>query len=227
MSVPHEWQNCPEKSNLIADRFLAFKTFLDSRYDAKVPEENRWQLSMLQDYLARYEQKTLGLVIDLTNTSRYYNWNVLNDAGIEYIKINCKGHDESPSAEQIDNFITNCSEFWNDEPEKIIGVHCTHGFNRTGFLIISYLVQVLGWRLEDANQVFLQNRPPGIYKQPYLDDLCKRYDESKSLQAPELPEWCLEEEEGSEFASLSNAVSLHVSSKEEGPWVKQTDLDKS
>ena len=28
----------------------------------------------------------------------------------------------------------------------LLGVHCTHGFNRTGFLIISYLVQVSEWR---------------------------------------------------------------------------------
>ncbi|XP_028402257.1 mRNA-capping enzyme-like [Dendronephthya gigantea] len=197
MSVPPRWQNCPRKSNLIADRFLAFKTFLDSRYDAEVPEENRWQLPMLLGYLARYK-KTLGLVIDLTNTSRFYNRNDLDDAGIKYIKINCKGHGEAPNVEQTNNFIRTCSKFWNDEPEKIIGIHCTHGFNRTGFLIISYLVQVLEWSLEAANQVFLQNRSPGIYKQHYLDDLCKRYDESESLQAPELPEWCLEEEEGSD-----------------------------
>lgn len=26
-----------------------------------------------------------------------------------------------------------------------IGVHCTHGFNRTGFLIISYLVEQFSW----------------------------------------------------------------------------------
>ena len=37
------------------DRFLAFKTFLDGRYDNKVPEENRWQLPMLLGYLNRYK----------------------------------------------------------------------------------------------------------------------------------------------------------------------------
>ena len=26
------------------------------------------------------------------------------------------------------------------------GVHCTHGYNRTGFLIISYLVEIEDWR---------------------------------------------------------------------------------
>ena len=25
------------------------------------------------------------------------------------------------------------------------GLHCTHGFNRTGFLIVSYLVEKLDW----------------------------------------------------------------------------------
>lgn len=27
------------------------------------------------------------------------------------------------------------------------GVHCTHGFNRTGYLIVSYLVEKMEWRL--------------------------------------------------------------------------------
>lgn len=28
----------------------------------------------------------------------------------------------------------------------VLGVHCTHGFNRTGFLIVSFLVEKLSWR---------------------------------------------------------------------------------
>ncbi|CAF4407791.1 unnamed protein product, partial [Adineta steineri] len=27
-------------------------------------------------------------------------------------------------------------------PDEIIGIHCTHGFNRTGFLICAYLCRV-------------------------------------------------------------------------------------
>ena len=30
---------------------------------------------------------------------------------------------------------------------SISGIHCTHGFNRTGFLIIAYLVEKDDWRL--------------------------------------------------------------------------------
>ena len=37
---------------------------------------------------------------------------------------------------------------------EIIGVHCTHGYNRTGFLIIAYLVEKEDWDLEAAISVF-------------------------------------------------------------------------
>ena len=51
----------------------------------------------------------------------------------------------------------------------------------------------------------VQSRSPGIYKQHYLDDLCKRYDQGENLHAPELPEWCLEEEEGSDNEAENGA----------------------
>jgi len=28
----------------------------------------------------------------------------------------------------------------------VLGVHCTHGYNRTGFLIVAYLVIKQDWR---------------------------------------------------------------------------------
>lgn len=31
------------------------------------------------------------------------------------------------------------------------GVHCTHGFNRTGFLICAYLVEKMDWRSENTH----------------------------------------------------------------------------
>ena len=37
---------------------------------------------------------------------------------------------------------------------EVIGVHCTHGYNRTGFLIIAYLVEKEDWSLEAAVSVF-------------------------------------------------------------------------
>lgn len=48
----------------------------------------------------------------------------------------------------------------------------------------------------ESYSIVTQSRSPGIYKQQYLDDLCQRYDTSEKFPVPELPEWCLDEDEG-------------------------------
>ncbi len=51
-------------------------------------------------------------------------------------------------------------------------------------------------RLEAALTTFVKARPPGIYKQEYLDELCRRYGSSgESVSAPPRPDWCFEETE--------------------------------
>lgn len=50
--------------------------------------------------------------------------------------------------------------------------------------------------VEAAIQMFAKARPPGIYKQDYIKELYKRYDEEEdATDAPPLPDWCYEEEE--------------------------------
>lgn len=74
---------------------------------------------------------------------------------------------------------------------KVIAVHCTHGFNRTGFLIASFLIEMMDCAIEIALEDFARNRPPGIYKQDYLEELYRRYDDvDETPPAPPLPDWC-------------------------------------
>lgn len=79
----------------------------------------------------------------------------------------------------------------------LIAVHCTHGFNRTGFLIASYLVQTKDWDVRAAINEFARARAPGIYKQDYLNELIRIYDDEDAprVNAPELPDWCDEDSE--------------------------------
>lgn len=78
-----------------------------------------------------------------------------------------------------------------EHPLEIIGVHCTHGFNRTGFLIVSYMVEKMDCAVEAALMAFASARPPGIYKADYIKELFRRYDdEEDAIAAPELPSWC-------------------------------------
>lgn len=82
-------------------------------------------------------------MIDLTKSKRFYDKREIELHGCMHLKIACKGNEECPTEEQVKLFIEVVKRFENsnsDGDRKIV-VHCTHGFNRTGFLIISYLFE--------------------------------------------------------------------------------------
>ncbi|ELW59136.1 mRNA-capping enzyme [Tupaia chinensis] len=88
--IPPRWLNCPRRGQPVAGRFLPLKTMLGPRYDSQVAEENRFHPSMLSNYLKSLKVK-MGLLVDLTNTSRFYDRNDIEKEGIKYIKLQCKG----------------------------------------------------------------------------------------------------------------------------------------
>lgn len=132
--LPDRWLYCPRKSDsLIADKFLAFKTPLCDKFSSKMPEECLFTPKMLLQIMKSYKVK-LGLWIDLTNTNRFYDRSEVDSQECKYIKLTCRGHGETPSPEQTNSFIEIVDEFVRDHPLETIGVHCTHGFNRTGMI---------------------------------------------------------------------------------------------
>lgn len=62
--VPDRWIKCPRKSfTTITDKFVAFKTPLDSKYDEQVPIMNRFNTEMLFSSMANMKVllKMLGI----------------------------------------------------------------------------------------------------------------------------------------------------------------------
>nr|XP_019953048.1 PREDICTED: mRNA-capping enzyme-like [Paralichthys olivaceus] len=209
---PPRWRNCPRKGYPVAGKFLPMKTMLGPRYDDQVAEGNRFHPSMLSDFLKSLKVK-MGLLVDLTNTTRFYDRNDIETEGITYVKLQCKGHGECPSIDTTQSFITLCESFTEKNPTELIGVHCTHGFNRTGFLICAYLVEKMDWSIEAAVAAFAQARTPGIYKGDYLKELFRRYgEEVDAPPAPALPEWCFDDVNDGEVDDDGNAVG-----QESGP----------
>lgn len=157
-SLPDRWMGCPRRSfSLIGGKFLAFKTPLDSRYNDKMNEEYYFQPDMVFKSVKDMNKK-LGLWIDLTNTTRFYDKTLVEQKDCKYVKLNCKGHGETPSPQTVEVFVKLCSQFISQNPIAIIGIHCTHGFNRTGYLIVSYLVQAMDWSVEAAVAEFSKAR---------------------------------------------------------------------
>ena len=64
----------------------------------------------------------------------------------------------------MNSFIFECKRHVQQNPLDVIAVHCTHGFNRTGFLIAAFLIQTEDWSPEAAVEAFAKSRSPGIYK---------------------------------------------------------------
>ncbi|XP_076084140.1 mRNA-capping enzyme-like isoform X2 [Mytilus galloprovincialis] len=195
LGPPPRWIDCPRKGQLIDKKFLPFKTPLDKSYEDQIPEYSCFTLDLLFNSLKSMKLK-MGLLIDLTNTNRFYNKDEVDEKfECKYVKLQCRGHGESPDVDQTSAFIDICSRFISQKPLEVIGVHCTHGFNRTGFLISSYLVEKNDWSVDAAVQTYATQRPPGIYKQDYLKELFSRYgDVDDTPPAPPLPAWCNESE---------------------------------
>lgn len=54
--------------------------------------------------------------------------------------------------------------------KPIVVVHCTHGFNRTGAMLVHFAMRSSRWPdLLHFLQTFATCRPPGIYKQNYVE----------------------------------------------------------
>ena len=60
----------------------------------------------------------------------------------------------------------------------LLGVHGQYGYDRTGFLIVAYLVEQEGFGVKEAVELFKMKRPPGIRHAVFLEELWGRYGKS-------------------------------------------------
>ncbi|EFO19544.1 hypothetical protein LOAG_08948 [Loa loa] len=192
LGPPDRWLYCPPLGSVIAKHFLPFKTPLCKLYDEQI--EKKWQFHPRDVFAYKFRGAEpgarIGLWIDLTKTNRYYSRKEVEKRNCIYKKIPMKGHGEAPSVAETEQFCRIVRGFLQANPKDVVAVHCTHGFNRTGFLIAAYLASAMDWAIDAAIYSFAQMRPNGIYKQLYLDELMQRYgDEDDRIEAPPRPAW--------------------------------------
>ncbi|ULU10947.1 hypothetical protein L3Y34_014870 [Caenorhabditis briggsae] len=191
LGLPDRWLHCPKTGTIVNDLFFPFKTPLCKMYDQQIPER-KWKFSPADVFSSPFlNGRRIGLWIDLTNTDRYYFPDEVTEKSCRYVKMAMAGRGMSPTKEETDTFIKIVTEFHEKNADLLVGLHCTHGFNRTGFLIAAYLFQVNEYGLDAAIREFAENRQGGIYKQDYIDDLYTRYEplEDERVMAPEKPDW--------------------------------------
>uniref|UniRef100_A0AC34Q967 Tyrosine specific protein phosphatases domain-containing protein n=1 Tax=Panagrolaimus sp. JU765 TaxID=591449 RepID=A0AC34Q967_9BILA len=148
-SYPDRWLKYPTIGTIIPDsKFIAFKTPLDKAFFHR-KSDTPFQLNDVVDAV-RAAGKKLVMVVDLTNTDRYYDCKGWKEFGVDYVKIKCPGHTVHKSnAHTTFNDIVE-KVLKNSSSDEVIGVHCTHGLNRTGYLICQYLMLKENWTAEKA-----------------------------------------------------------------------------
>lgn len=160
-----KWQAVPPVSQPIANTFRAMKTLRE------VDEEHSPKI-FVQQWAGK-----LRAVVDISHDSPVYDPKGLETGGIAYYKFPTVSK-QPPTKDEVRAFIELIDKLQNDRRDcdnTLIGVHCHYGFNRTGFFVVSYLIEKLGYKVQDAVDEFQRARPPGIRHDHFIDELHVRY----------------------------------------------------
>ena len=92
-----------------------------------------------------------------------------------------------PNKHVIKRFFWAVDEMISRKKDALIGVHCTHGVNRSGYLICRYLIEKMNWEPSKAIAEFNLHRGHQIERQNYIDNL-KSLKKSPNFTVIEQPE---------------------------------------
>ena len=164
-----KWQGVTPVSKPINRTFRALKTLreIDDRHSP---------VQFVKEWKGRIQA-----VIDISHESPVYNPQELEEGGIKYHKLPTVSK-IPPTPDEVRDFIALVDRLRAEIPPledvenaPLIGVHCHYGFNRTGFFIVSYLVEKEGFAVQEAIDEFEKKRPPGIRHEHFIDTLFARY----------------------------------------------------
>ncbi|KAM9794660.1 RNA/RNP complex-1-interacting phosphatase [Syngnathus typhle] len=172
--IPDRWLDYKAVGKRLGTtRFVAFKVPLKQALTQNMAPAQAFGPKELLDVM-REDQQELGLIIDLTYTTRYYSPQELPNS-LSFIKIPTAGH-VVPADSVVVTFKRAVRQFLRDNAcnDKLIGVHCTHGLNRTGYMICRYLIEVDKMAPTEAIRLFNSSRGHNIERQNYIEDLQSR-----------------------------------------------------
>jgi len=178
--IPERWEQYSRIGNRIPDtKFICLKVPLkEEMCRNKAMTRSQWFTPA--DLFLELGQRglKLGMLVDLTNTDRYYDPNTITYTGVQYAKINVAGQN-LPNLKEVKEFFDTVDDFskrevandGTDGDEGLIGVHCTHGVNRSGYLVCRYLIERKGWSATKAVHEFNKARGHQIEREAYLSAL--------------------------------------------------------
>lgn len=169
-----KWQKVQPVSPPIAGIFRGMKTLREV-------DEDHTPKIFVQKWAAKNGvEQGIRMVVDISHESPVYDPKGLEAGGIEYHKFPTVSK-LPPSVEEVRAYITLIdalrAQLAKEEDCRgaTIGTHCHYGYNRTGFFMVCYMVEKLGYKVQDAIAEFKAKREPGIRHEHFIDELFVRY----------------------------------------------------
>jgi mRNA-capping enzyme len=189
ISIPDNWSDVEKMGGCMHSLFVAMRVPLDDKYNNLMKKDQWWTPQMFIDEQTQHALQ-VGMVIDLTNTLKYYDGiAIFQGTTIEYVKLAIEGFKNPPRDREVHQFIRIVDDFVARRPESRIAVHCTHGLNRTGYMLVQYMVRRMGCTVKEALDVFSVARPPGLLKHMYVEALYTTLGMNEQVEFPVLPKW--------------------------------------
>jgi pimeloyl-ACP methyl ester carboxylesterase/protein-tyrosine phosphatase len=167
-----KWKKVAPVSEPIAGIFRAMKTLREVD-ETHCPEQ------FVKDWGSQIKD-----IVDISHESPVYDPRGLEKGGIHYHKFPTVSK-IPPSGEEVNAFIILIDRLIEEQKVRAekegwdekwyIGVHCHYGFNRTGYFIVCYLIERLGYDVRVAIDEFAKQRPRGIKHAHFLDQLFVRF----------------------------------------------------
>jgi hypothetical protein len=176
-----KWSGVDPVSKPINGLFRAMKTLreVDEIHSPKIFVQE-WSLETSEH--GKDGLGPIAAVVDISHETPVYDISKLERGGIAYRKFPTVSK-LPPTVDEVKSFIDMVDSLRQElglvdstkRSQPFIAVHCHYGFNRTGFFIISYLVEKLNWQLADAIEEFAKARQPGVRHSHFVDELHARY----------------------------------------------------
>ena len=147
-NIPKGWKECSKHGNKIDDTpFVAFKIPIIG---------TKWDLDKLTSTIPN-----LNMMISLQTDKEghfYKQEDVERLHGVKYIFCPRVWSGKIPNEDSVTKFFNEVDDMLAKNSNALIGVHCVHGVNRTGYMICRYLIEKRGWNPQDAMDAFNNTR---------------------------------------------------------------------
>ena len=146
-----EWKKCSKHGNQIEGTpFIAFKIPISTETD--------WDLNTLMK-TTPLSNMNLIISLQIDREREFYNQkDVERLHGVKYIFCPRVWSGKIPNEESVTKFFNEVDHMLEKNSNALIGVHCVHGVNRTGYMICRYLIENKGWDPLKAMEAFEKAR---------------------------------------------------------------------